>query len=82
MVNDPVKRKRPVWWLVASLSLFALLVGAVACGGATGQRSSEKPSGGEPQASGGEEQAAADLEHPSLGDEGAPVVMTEYADYQ
>jgi protein-disulfide isomerase len=23
-----------------------------------------------------------DLEHPSLGDEDAPVVLTEYADYQ
>jgi protein-disulfide isomerase len=70
-----VERKKPAWQL-AGLALFALLVGAavVACG-ATGQQGSEDPSGDE-------EQATAALGHPSLGDEDAPVVMTEYADYQ
>jgi hypothetical protein len=50
---------------------LALLVGAfaVSCGGTTAEQ------GAEPQAS-------ADLDHPSLGDTNAPVVLTEYADYQ
>ena len=80
-------RKRPARRL-ASLALFTLLLGVtvVACGGAAGQQSSEEPSEDESRAGsdgrGGEEQAAAELEHPSLGDEDAPVVMTEYADYQ
>jgi protein-disulfide isomerase len=71
-----VARKRPAWQL-AGLALFALLVGVavVACG-ATGQQGSED------DPSGDDEQATAALEHPSLGDEDAPVVMTEYADYQ
>jgi hypothetical protein len=75
VVSGWVKRKGSAWQL-AGLALFALLVGVatVACG-AAGQQSSEDPSGEG-------EQATVDLEHPSLGDEDAPVVMTEYADYQ
>lgn len=77
VVNCRVEKKRPAWRIVAGLALLALLVGvaAISCGGAAGQQNSKKTSGDEPQ-------AAADLEHPSLGDESAPVVMTEYADYQ
>jgi hypothetical protein len=55
----------------AGLALLALLVGAfaVSCGGTAAEQ------GAEPQAS-------ADLDHPSLGGANAPVVLTEYADYQ
>ena len=71
------KRRTRLWLLRAGLVLLALA--AVSCGGpSAGQR--EDPAGDEPAE--GEEQAAVDLEHPSLGDEDAPVVLTEYADYQ
>jgi hypothetical protein len=55
----------------AGWALLTLLVGAfaVSCGG-TG---TEQPA---------EPQASVDLDHPSLGDANAPVVLTEYADYQ
>ena len=77
-VNRSVGEKRPAWMLFAGLALVALLAGVVATscgGGATGKESAEDPTEGAPQ-------SGADLEHPSLGDENAPVVMTEYADYQ
>ncbi len=56
---------------------LALLIGAfaVSCGGTAAEQ------GAEPQ-DGGEEQASVELGHPALGDENAPVVLTEYADYQ
>ncbi len=69
--------KGTIWLPFAGLALLALLVGAfaVSCGDTgAGQ-------GAEPR-DGGEEQASADLDHPTLGDENAPVVLTEYADYQ
>ncbi len=82
--------ERPAWLTLAVLSLFGLLVlAAVSCGG--GEQRAENPTEDEAQsgsdagsgeAGSGEEQAAVDLDHPSLGDENAPVVMTEYADYQ
>lgn len=55
----------------AGLSLLTLLVGAfaVSCGGTAAKQ-------------GAEEQASVELEHPALGNENAPVVLTEYADYQ
>ncbi len=78
------ERKRPVWPLLAGLALVALL--AVSCGSSTGKQSAKDPG---PQASADksrvapeEPQAGADLEHPSLGDEDAPVLMIEYADFQ
>ncbi len=73
-MNYPFNRKIPVRPLLASLALFVVTF-AISCGGASGEQRAEAPAGGEPQ-------AAADLEHPSLGDENAPVVLTEYADYQ
>ncbi len=68
---------RPAWPLLAGLlaGLALLVLAAVSCGGTAGEQ------GAEPQA-GGQEQASVDLDHPSLGDENAPVVLTEYADYQ
>jgi hypothetical protein len=68
----PVHRRRSIW---PPLALIALLVGtfAVSCG--SGGQRAEAPAGDEPE-------AAVYGEHPSLGDEGAPVVMTEYADFQ
>ncbi len=78
------ERKSPVWPLLAGLVLVALL--AVSCGGGAGKQSAEDPG---PQASADrsraemeESQAGANLEHPSLGDEDAPVFMIEYADFQ
>ena len=80
MVGGRFDVKGPAWPLFAGLALVALLVGvaAISCGGATGEQraqDSQDPAGNEPQ-------AAADLGHPSLGEKDAPVVMTEYADYQ
>jgi hypothetical protein len=62
---------------LASLTLLALLVGifAVSCGGASGEQRAQAPAGDETGPVDG-------IEHPSLGDGGAPVVMTEYADFQ
>jgi hypothetical protein len=67
-----IEEKRPAWILLAGLVLVALLA-AVSCS-AAGEQRAEEPTG--------DEQASADVEHPSLGEAGAPVVMTEYADYQ
>lgn len=76
-------RERPAWLTLAGLSLLGLLVlAAVSCGGggsSSGGQRAEEPAG---EAGSGGEQAAVDLDHPSLGDENAPVVLTEYADYQ
>ncbi len=73
--------ERRVYPLLAGLAL--LVLATVSCGGAAGKQRAEEPSGGESQAAGSSgEQAAVDLEHPSRGDENAPVVLTEYADYQ
>jgi protein-disulfide isomerase len=72
------KRRTRLWLLRAGLALLALA--AVSCGGPSAEQRAEDPAGNEP--AGGEERAAVDLEHPSLGDEDAPVVLTEYADYQ
>ena len=61
----------------AGFALLALLVGAFAasCGGTAAEQ------GAEPR-DGGEERASVELDHPALGDQNAPVVLTEYADYQ
>ena len=72
------KRRILLWLLRAGLVLLALA--AVSCGGPSAEQRAEDPAEDEPAE--GSEQAAVDLEHPSLGDEDAPVVLTEYADYQ
>ncbi len=87
----PVVRGRhygesPAWLTLAVLSLFGLLIlAAVSCGGA-GEQRAEEPTEDETQSGSGAgsdgEQAAVDLDHPSLGDANAPVVLTEYADFQ
>jgi len=61
----------------AGLALLALLIGtfAVSCGGTVSEQ------GAEPR-DGSEKWAAVELDHPTLGDENAPVVLTAYADYQ
>ena len=81
------KEARTTWPLLAGLVLIVLLA-AVSCGGAAGGQRAKESSEDEPasversQAETGEPQAGVALEHPSLGDEDAPVVITEYADYQ
>lgn len=57
---------------------MALLVFISACGSAGSQRAEEEPE----VASGETREVGADLGNPSLGDEDAPVLMVEYADYQ
>lgn len=74
------RRERRAYPLLAGLALLVLVT--VSCGGAAGEQRAEESAGEGPQAGSGEEQAAVDLDHPSLGDENAPVVLTEYADYQ
>lgn len=74
--------------LFVVLTLVALLA-AVSCGGAAGKQSVEDPAENE-QASADKSQteteesqeAGEELGHPSLGEEDAPVVMIEYADFQ
>lgn len=63
--------KGKIWLPCAGLLLLALLAGAfaVSCGGTVAEQPAEP-------------QASADLDHPTLGAENAPVVLTEYADYQ
>jgi hypothetical protein len=81
MVEERFKRRRVVRLLLASLGLVALLVFISACGGGAGsQRAEEEPS--KEVASVETREAGADLGSPSVGDEDAPVVMMEYADYQ
>jgi len=79
------------WPLLTSLGLVTLLVFIAACGGgAESQHAEKEPAAEETQATAENSQVAseearntgADLENPSLGDENAPVVMIEYADYQ
>ncbi len=71
--NGHFEGKRLTRPLLAGLALVALLA-AASCGSAGG----EQRTGG----SAGDEQAVVDLEHPSLGEEGAPVVLVEYSDLQ
>lgn len=81
------KQTRATWPLLAALVLIVLVV-AVSCGGAAGEQRAketaedEQASEERSQTETGEPQAGVALEHPSLGDEDAPVVITEYADYQ
>jgi hypothetical protein len=75
-VTCPFNRRSRLWLLLAEFALFSLLVGsfAVSCGGTIVEQRAEKAAeDDDPQAT---------VEHPSLGDQGAPVVMTEYADFQ
>jgi protein-disulfide isomerase len=56
------------------LTLVTLLA-AVSCAGTAKEERTEDPAGNGPH-------AGTDLDHPSLGDEDAPVALIEYADYQ
>lgn len=88
MVEERFKRRRAVRPLLASLGLVALLVLIPACGGggAGDQSAEEEPAQGETQATAQKSEEAQEagtaLGNPSLGDENAPVVLIEYADYQ
>jgi len=78
---------RTTWPLLAGLVLIVLLAG-VSCGGAAGEQRAKESAEDEQasvertQAETRALQAGVALDHPSLGDEDAPVVITEYADYQ
>ena len=95
--GDPAKEKsagaRRAWPLFVGLPLILLIaVAAVVFSGtkeqapqpAGGQPSGEKRSAEQPPQAGKEQASGADndLGHPALGEEGAPVVMIEYGDYQ
>jgi len=80
------RETRATWPFLAGLVLIILLA-AVSCGGAAREQRAKESAEDErasvrSQAETGEPQAGAALGHPSLGDEDAPVVITEYADYQ
>ena len=72
MLHKRFGRKSTIRLPFRGLALLALLIGtfAISCGGTGAEQG------------GGEERASAELDHPSLGDANAPVVLTEYADYQ
>ena len=76
MVHEWSDIKRTTRFPFARFALLALLIGAFAgsCGGTAAEQ------GAEPRD--GEEWASVELDRPTLGDENAPVVLTEYADYQ
>ena len=82
------KETRATWPLLVGLVLIVFLA-AVSCGGAASEQRAketaedEQDSEERSQTETGEPQGAgAGLGPPSLGDEDAPVVITEYADYQ
>jgi protein-disulfide isomerase len=81
------KETRATWPLLAGLVLTILLA-AVSCGGVAGEQRAkenaedEQASVDRSQAETEKPQAGVALGHPSLGDKDAPVVITEYADYQ
>ena len=81
------KETRATWPLLAGLVLTILLA-AASCGGVAGEQRTkenakdEQASVERSQAETEEPQAGVALGHPSLGDKDAPVVITEYADYQ
>ena len=89
--NGRIEGGRSPWsLLLAGLALVTLLA-AVSCGGATGEKSVKEPVEDEPRAEvervqeiekKEEPRTETDLENPSLGNEDAPVLMIEYADYQ
>jgi hypothetical protein len=86
--TGPLKETRATWPLLAGLVLIVLLA-AISCGGPAGEQRAkenaedEQASVERSQAQTEEPQGAgAGLGHPSLGEEEAPVVITEYADYQ
>jgi hypothetical protein len=75
-----------LWPLFVGLSLImAVAVAAVLLSGERSQPSGQNPPSEGRQARSGGEQASrggAELGHPSLGRKDAPVVMTEYGDFQ
>ncbi len=88
MKNRWFKGRSLAWPLLPMLALVTLLA-AISCGSEVGTQGEEGPTADE-QASADKsrveteepQEAATDLGHPSLGEEGAPVLMIEYADYQ
>ena len=75
------------WWTLLTLLALAAALVLAGCGGAgsgnpqqasgqEGQPPKDAGNSGDPKPDGGR------LEHPSLGSADAPVVLTEYADYQ
>lgn len=73
-----------LWTLLIGLGLIAMLAGGVVYLVGMGGGDSVNPAAeSDGQLSGqGSEAAGAEIEHPSLGDADAPVVMIEYSDFQ
>ena len=77
--NGHTEGKRPTRSLLVGLALVALFAGS--CGSPT-EEQRQDPLGGGSRVGSEEAQAEADLGHPALGNENAPVVLVEYADFQ
>ena len=83
----PFKETRATWPLLVGLVL-TLFLAAVSCSGAAGEQhgketaEDEQASEERSQTEMGKPKAGVALGSPSLGDEDASVVITEYADYQ
>ncbi|HET7480643.1 MAG TPA: hypothetical protein VFJ72_14140 [Rubrobacteraceae bacterium] len=95
MTDTRKSARRGVWTPIAVLTPIFLLglvvLFAAGCGQAQRSSSAEekqasKPSSEQsakkPEPAARESRTGGRLEHPALGEKGAPVVMVEYADYQ
>jgi hypothetical protein len=77
--NGHTEGKRLATSLLVGLALVALF--AVSCVSAT-EEQRQDPVGGGSWVGSEEAQAEADVWHPALGNENAPVFLVEYADFQ
>ena len=76
------KSRRTARSLFATVAVLALAL-AASCGGQSGSGGGGQPAGQTTGGGGGEAPAAEQaVGHPALGDANAPVVLTEYGDYQ
>ena len=81
-LEETHKSRRTSRSLLATVAVLALAL-AASCGGQSGSGGGGQPAG-QPAGEGGGEAPAAEqaVGRPALGDANAPVVLTEYGDYQ
>lgn len=83
-ISNAVEERKPVgraWPLLLGLTLLVVLSVVAGCGAGTSGQSPE-PADKEAGGNGEDSSGGGKLERPSLGEADAPVVMTEYSDYQ